>query len=51
MSLSRFELDDVGDLKILMSPREPQKYGVLQLRYSTTRYLNPASQVAIQRVV
>ena len=41
MSLSRFELDNVSDLKVidklvlklLMSLRVPQEYGVLQLSY------------------
>ena len=41
MSLNRFELDDVSDLKIidklvlklLISLRVSQKYGVLQLSY------------------
>ena len=41
VSLNRFELDDVSDLKIidklvlklLMSPRLLQEYGVLQLSY------------------
>ena len=56
MSLNRFELDDVSDfkiinklvLKLLVSLRVSQEYGVLQLSYSTTRYFNPVSQVAIQ---
>ena len=55
MSLNRFELDDVSDfkiinklvLKLLVSLRVSQEYGVLQLSYSTTRYFNPVSQVAI----
>ena len=46
MSLNRFELDDVSDLKIieelllklLMSVRISHEYGVLQLSYETTRY-------------
>ena len=41
VSLNRFELDDISDLKIidklilklLMSLRVPQEYGVLQLSY------------------
>ena len=56
MSLNRFELDDVSDfkiinklvLKLLVSLRVSQEYSVLQLSYSTTRYFNPVSQVAIQ---
>ena len=59
VSLNRFELDDVSDwkiigklvLKLLMSLRVSQEYGVLQLSYWTTRYLNPASQVAIQSMM
>ena len=46
MSLNRFELDDVSDLKIieelllklLMSVRISHEYGVLQLSYETTSY-------------
>ena len=57
--LNRFELDYVGDLKIigklvlklLMSLRKSQKYDGLQLSYQTTAYFNPASQVAIQRML
>ena len=56
MSLNRLELDDVNDLKIIdklvlklsISPRVSQEYGELQLSYQSTRYFNPASQVAIQ---
>ena len=39
---------DKSVLKLLMSPRVSEEYGVLQLNYETTRYFNPASQVAIQ---
>ena len=53
MSLS---LDNVSDLKttgnlvlkLLMSLRVSQKYGILQLSYQTTRYFYPTSQVGIQ---
>ena len=51
MSVSRFELKDVGDLKIigklvlrlLIFLRVSQKHGVLQLGYEAIRYFNPAS--------
>ena len=39
---------DKSVLKLLMSLRVSEEYGVLQLSYETTRYFNPASQVAIQ---
>ena len=55
VSLNKFELDNVIDLKIinklvlklLMSLRVTQKYGVFQLSYWTTKYFNPTSWVAI----
>ena len=58
MSLKRFQLDDVSNCKIIIkfeafnvSVRLSQKYDVLQLSYETTRYFNPASHVAIQRML
>ena len=39
---------DKSVLKLLISPRVSEEYGVLQLSYETTRHFNSASQVAIQ---
>ena len=57
--LNKFELDDISGmniidklvLKLIMTLRVSQKYGVLQLSYYTTRYFNSISQVAIQRLL
>ena len=51
VSVSRFELNNVGDLKIigklvlkfLIFLRVSQKYGVFQLSYEATRYFNSSS--------
>ena len=45
---SVLKIIDKSVLKLLISPRVSEEYGVLQLSYETTRHFNSASQVAIQ---